>query len=225
MRIEITDARKRFGRVEALRGVTLSVPTGSRVALIGPNGSGKSTLIRALLGLIEHEGVITLDGLSPWQRRVEIARRIAYVPQIAPALGATVREIVALACITRGLSPGAVSEVAARLDLDLAEIGRRSFKNLSGGMKQKALLALAFAARPSLLVMDEPTASLDVRARERFLQLSRELPPEVTVILCSHRLDDLEHLTDRVVEMGEGRVIADKPRPGKLSLCANGGPS
>lgn len=212
MHLSISDARKSFGRVQALRGVDLDIPSGGRVALVGPNGSGKSTLIRALLGLVECEGRVLLDGRSPWEDRVALARRLAYVPQLAPSLGATVAEVVALVTATRGLSAGAVARVAAELELDVAEVARRPFRNLSGGMKQKLLLALALAARPALLVLDEPTASLDVRARAQFLGLCAQLPPDVTLLLCSHRSDELEHLTHRVVELAEGRVIADTPR-------------
>jgi ABC-type hemin transport system ATPase subunit len=148
MHLSISDARKSFGRVQALRGVDLDIPSGGRVALVGPNGSGKSTLIRALLGLVECEGRVRLDGRSPWEDRVALARRLAYVPQLAPSLGATVAEVVALVTATRGLSAGAVARVAAELELDVAEVARRPFRNLSGGMKQKLLLALALAARP-----------------------------------------------------------------------------
>lgn len=211
MRIEVRAARKHFGKVEALRGVDLVVPAGRRLALVGPNGSGKSTLIRALLGLIACEGTVLLDGRSPWEDRVSVARRLAYAPQVAPAMGASVGELVSLVCTTRGLHPDAVAQVADRLELDLEAVRGRPFRNLSGGMKHKALLALAFAAKPSLLVMDEPTASLDARARERFLELCHELSPEVTVVLCSHRYEELRQLADHVVEMADGQVIFDGP--------------
>ncbi len=88
MRIEIQGAKKKFGPLEALKDVSLVIPSGRRLALVGPNGTGKSTLIRALLGLIDCRGSVLLDGLSPFDDRVEVARRLAYVPQVAPALGA-----------------------------------------------------------------------------------------------------------------------------------------
>lgn len=206
MRVEVKGAVKRYGRVDALKGVDLVVPPGRRLALVGPNGSGKSTLLRAVLGLIDCEGTVLLDGRSPYDDRVEVARKLAYVPQVAPALGATVREVVDLVTLTRGLDRSAISEVARGLGLDLAEVNARPFRNLSGGMKQKLLLATAFAARPSLLVLDEPTASLDAATRERFFELCSGLPAEVTLLLCSHRIEELRQLAAHVVALEDGKV-------------------
>ncbi|MBI2373966.1 MAG: ABC transporter ATP-binding protein [Deltaproteobacteria bacterium] len=221
MRIELASVKKRFGRVEVLKGVDLVIPSGRKLALVGPNGSGKSTLIRALLGLVACEGSIRLDGKTPYENRVALARRLAYVPQVAPALSASVSEVVALVETTRDLPRTKISKVASRLELDLAEIGPRPFRLLSGGMKQKLLLALALAAEPELLVMDEPAASLDVRARHRFFELLGSLPEDVSLILSSHRLDELtmttlshqltegQPLVHHVVAMLDGRVGFD----------------
>ena len=211
MRIELRGVAKRFAKVEALRGVDVEIPLGRRVALVGPNGSGKSTLIRALLGLIRCEGSIQLDGRRPYEDRIEIAKKLAYVPQVAPALGASVAEVVELVGVTRGLQPGRVAELSSRFELDLKAIAARPFRNLSGGMKQKLLLAIAFAVRPSLLVMDEPTASLDYRARERFFELCGELEPNVTVIFCSHRGDEFVRLSEVVIALEDGRVAYNGP--------------
>jgi len=224
MRIELRGARKRFGKVEALRGIDLSIPSGRRVALVGPNGSGKSTLIRALLGLVECEGEVRIDGPDAYESRVELARRLAYVPQVAPALGASVNELVHVVCLTRGLPRADVEAMATRLAIDLGSIGRRPFRALSGGTKQKLLLAIAFAARPSLLVMDEPTASLDEDARRRFLALCTELPPSTTLILCSHRLEEVSHLTDHVLALDEGRIRYDGPIAGYAAAMSAGPP-
>lgn len=206
MRVEVKAAVKRYGKVEALRGVDLTIAPGMRLALVGPNGSGKSTLLRAMLGLIDCEGTVLLEGRSPFDDRVALAQKLAYVPQVAPALGATVGEVVDLVTLTRGLERKRVEQVAQRLGLSIAEVKRRPFRNLSGGMKQKLLLAVAFAAQPALLVLDEPTASLDSATRERFFELCQELPPEVTLVLCSHRIEELRQLAQHVVELEEGRI-------------------
>ena len=222
MRIELRGARKRFGKVEALRGIDLTIPGGRRVALVGPNGSGKSTLIRALLGLVDCQGEVRIDGPNPYESRVSLARRLAYVPQVAPSLGASVNELVALVCLTRGLPRAEVARTASRLALDLESVGRRPFRNLSGGTKQKVLLAIAFASHPELLVLDEPTASLDEDARKRFLELCGELPASTTVILCSHRLEEVSHLTDHVLALDEGKVRYDGPAAGYVTAVAAG---
>ena len=211
MRIELSGVRKRFGAAEVLRGIDLVVPAGRRVALIGPNGSGKSTLLRSLLGLVACEGQVRLDGRSPFEDRVEVARRLAYVPQVAPQLSAPVEDVVDLVARTRELAPADIARVAARLELDVAALRGRPFRALSGGMKQKLLIALALASPASLLVMDEPTASLDAGARERFFTLCEELGPGRTLVLCSHRLEELRHLSEHVVSLEEGRVAYDGP--------------
>jgi ABC-2 type transport system ATP-binding protein len=206
MRVEVKAAQKRYGKVLALRGVDLTIGQGTRLALVGPNGSGKSTLLRAMLGLIDCEGTVLLEGRSPYDDRVALAKKLAYVPQVAPALGATVGEVIDLVTLTRSLDRQAVEQVARRLGLVIAEVKARPFRNLSGGMKQKLLLAVAFAAKPSLLVLDEPTASLDAATRDRFFELCHELPAEVTLVLCSHRIEELRQLAQEVVELEEGRI-------------------
>src|SRR5688500_17577771 len=112
MRIELRQVKKRFGSTQVLRGIDLVVPAGRRLALIGPNGSGKSTLIRSLLGLVACEGQVLLDGSSPFSDRVSVARRLAYVPQVAPQLAASVEEVISLVALTRELPPEEVAHVA-----------------------------------------------------------------------------------------------------------------
>lgn len=209
MRVELANVRKRFDRTEALKGVDLVIPAGRRVALVGPNGSGKSTLIRTLLGLLACDGDVRLDGLSPFADRVRIAQKLAYVPQVAPQVSATVSELVTLVARTRQLDPARIVDLARRLDLDVPSLMGRPFRHLSGGMRQKLLIALAFAAPATLLVLDEPTASLDAAARERFFRLFDEVAPDATLLLCSHRLEEMRHLATHVVEMNDGRVACE----------------
>jgi ABC-type multidrug transport system ATPase subunit len=216
VQIELRDVHKRFGAVSVLRGIDLSVPVGRRLALIGPNGSGKSTLIRVIMGILSCDGEVRLDGLDPTSKRPELLRRMAYVPQIAPQLVAPVAEVLRAICELRELLPERVIEVAGKLGLDLGlpAIRLRPFRNLSGGMKQKLLIALALAVSPSLLVLDEPTASLDAGSRARFFQLFAALPKETTVVLCSHRLEEVQNLVDHVVSMEEGRIVHETPEKG-----------
>jgi ABC-2 type transport system ATP-binding protein len=200
MRIEIDHVSKSFGKIQALRDVMLDVASGAKVALIGPNGSGKTTLIRVLMGLVEHRGRVTLDGDR---------RDIAYVPQIAPHMAASVGELVRAICELRGMRRDAVEAASERLDLQLATLTRREFRALSGGSKQKLLIALALAAKPRLLILDEPTASLDAGARGRFLSLQRDLAGDATLILCSHRLEEIRSLVDHVIALEDGVVAYD----------------
>jgi len=222
MRIEVEQVGKRFGRQRALAGVTLDIPAGARVALVGPNGSGKSTLLKILVGLLGFEGRVRLGGLDRRSDGPAIASRLAYVPQVAPLAAATVGDLVRAVAGVRGIDARRVADRAAGMELDLAAIGRKSFRALSGGMRQKVLLALALAVDASLYVLDEPTASLDARGRAAFLRLYRTIAPSATLVLCSHRLEEIRSLVDHVVLLEEGRVAFDG---GAASFLAGRTPS
>ena len=217
MRIELEDVSKRYGRQPALSGVSLDLPEGARVALVGPNGSGKSTLIKILMGLLGYDGVVRIGGLDRRRAGAQIARRLAYVPQVAPLAAASVGELCAAVTQVRGIAGARVARNAAGLELDLAAIRRKPFRALSGGMRQKVLLALALAADASLSVLDEPTASLDARGRAAFLRLYEEIAPGATLLLCSHRLEEIRHLVDHVVLLEDGRVAFDGTADGFLA--------
>lgn len=206
MRIDARGICKRYGKVEALSGVDLEIPSGSRIALLGANGSGKTTLTRVIMGLIGHEGRLELDGAPPLPRSAAIAARTAYVPQIAPPWSAPVAEVVATVAALRQVPASRIEQAASRMGLDLAGVGRRPFRGLSGGNKQKLLIALALAVPASLCIFDEPTASLDAAARRRFLDLAQDAWDGATVVLCSHRLDELRALVDQIVVLADGKV-------------------
>jgi ABC-type multidrug transport system ATPase subunit len=223
VRIEAQGVSKRYGRVTALDGVSFELAPRSRVALVGPNGSGKSTLNRILMGLVACQGSVRLDGRCPFRERVALARRMAYVPQIPPQLAAPVDEVVRAIARVRGLSGEAVAATARELELDLAAVARRPFRSLSGGTKQKLLISLALCSGASLLILDEPTGSLDARSRERFFGLFDALAADVTLVLCSHRLDEIRPLVDHVLRLEEGRVAYHGPAAALLrrsALCA-----
>jgi ABC-2 type transport system ATP-binding protein len=220
MRIELRNLRKSFGGVHALRPITLSIPSGAKVGLVGPNGSGKSTLIRVLMGILRADGDAALDGMHPLRNRAAVASKIVYVPQVAPQLGASVREIVRVVADLREIPVSAVRASALRLHVDLETIGDRPFGTLSGGTKQKVLIALALATPASLVVLDEPTASLDTDAREDFFRLFADVSKSATLLLCSHRIEEMRHLIDRIVALNEGRVVYDGPADTYLGRAA-----
>jgi ABC-type multidrug transport system ATPase subunit len=206
VRIEARGLGKRFGATRALQDVSFAVEPGARVALLGPNGSGKSTLNRAVLGLLRCEGELRVGGRDPFAARAELAQRVAYVPQTAPQLAASVRELVGAVCSLRDVAPARVEKIAGELELSLAELAPRPFRSLSGGMKQKLLVALALAAEPELLVLDEPTGSLDAASRARVLALVGAQASGTTLLLCSHRLEEVRQLAGEVLVLAEGRV-------------------
>ena len=205
MEIELQDVRKRFGDTEVLRGLTLRIASGQRVGLVGPNGSGKSTLVRILLGLLAAEGKVRMDGLDPFWDHARLLPKVGYVPQTAPNLGAPVSEVVQTVCGLRGIPFASVQAICDELSLDLHALQNRPLRNLSGGMKQKLLIALALASRASLYILDEPTASLDAPSRELFFRLYAQHAKDQTLLLCSHRLEEVRQLVDHVLVLAEGK--------------------
>lgn len=209
MRVEARSLSKSFGAVQALDRVDFSIQSGARVALIGPNGSGKSTLVRAIAGLLRFEGQLLLDDVSPQDEQARVSQQIAYVPQSAPLLAAPVREVVRALASVRGHSVAGVEEVALTLGLDVREVAHIPLRGLSGGMRQKLLLAIALASRAELVMLDEPTASLDPSSRERFFACFEPRLGDATVLLCSHRLEEVRQLVDHVLTLEEGRIVYD----------------
>ena len=129
MRVEGKAVRKRFARIEALRGIDFAIPSGGKVGLIGPNASGKSTLIRIILGLLQCEGELLLDGQR--RREAEVADRIAYVPQIAPKFSASVDEVVRAITRVRQISTREVLSCGKDVGIDLRAAGAQPFVSLS----------------------------------------------------------------------------------------------
>ncbi len=211
MHIELTHLSKRFDRISVLNDVNLNIESGRKVALIGPNGSGKTTLIRALLGLVAADGTIKADNQPIGAGLVNLRHDVAYVPQVAPQINASVAELCALISRTRGLDATALHTFCQTMNLDLDAIWRKAFRSLSGGMRQKFLIATAFAANAALIVMDEPTASLDADARARFFSLYQKMARQTTCILSSHRLEELQALVDHVVALSDGQVVFQGP--------------
>lgn len=207
--IEVVHVSKSFGRVKALRDVCLTIEEGERVAFVGSNGSGKTTLLRSLLGLLRIEGRISIAGVDVAKSPELALGSVAYMPQIAPPLEAPVRDLVRAICRLRGLEAKSVERRAARLGLTLDEVADVRLRDLSGGTKQKLLAALTLAAEAPILVCDEPTANLDAQARAAFFAELDARPKHHVTVLCSHRIDEVRQLVDRVVELEEGRVKRD----------------
>lgn len=207
--IEVHQLWKSYGRRPVLQGLSFRAERGTRTALVGPNGSGKTTLIRCLLGLVRFEGSIALDRLDPLRDHVEAQRRVAYVPQRAPSLPVPVGELVAFWSAERRAPREALLAATRALGLDLAAVWAQPFPSLSGGMQQKLLAGMALATDCPILLLDEPTANLDPAARTAFFDALSRRDPAPTVLLSSHRLEELRHLVDRVVVLDEGRIAFD----------------
>lgn len=220
--VDIQRVSKHFGAVRALHDVSLQLGAGQRVAFVGANGSGKTTLMRAMLGLLDVQGLVTIGGIDVRQRPDLALQQVAYIPQVAPPLDAPVRELVRAQCGLRGSDPARVAELAGRLGIDYTRIAAVRLRDLSGGTKQKILAALALAARARILVCDEPTANLDEAARQAFFDLVAQRPADSLLVLCSHRSEEVRQLVDRVVELREGVLVRDAQLAsvlGERALC------
>jgi len=209
--IEVRSLWKSYDVRPALKGVSLSIGAGERVALVGPNGSGKTTLLRVLLGLVDHQGEVRVAGHDPLRQHDAALTHLAYVPQRAPALPVPVREVVAFWSAERGLPPERLTDLCADFGLDLSSTWNLRFAELSGGMQQKLLAAMALGTDCQLLLLDEPTANLDPPARAAFFRRLLDRRPAPTVLLSSHRLEELRPLVDRVIVLTDGVVSFDGP--------------
>lgn len=207
--LEASDVAKHFGGVKALRGVSLTIREGEIYGLIGPNGAGKTTLIRCLLGEYTFDGSVSISGLDPRTNRTVVLGKIGFVPQLPPPLKMPVGQLIDFSASLCGTDPKRIHDIAKRLGLDVDAILSRQFVRLSGGMKQKLLIAIALGRDAQVLVMDEPAANLDPEARKIFFDLLAERLQDTTMIISSHRLDEVSSLVNRVIEMDMGKVVLD----------------
>ena len=228
--LRVTGLGVRFGRAVILDGVEVAVPPGSWTAVVGPNGAGKSTLLRAIAALVPHTGSVLLDGvdvaaLPPRARAV----RIGYAPQIPTVPeGISVGDYVMLGRTPhRGLLAGASHAdgvaVAAALDrLELDSLARRPMRTLSGGERQRAVLARALAQQPRLLLLDEPTAALDLGHAQQVLELVDELRlgAGLAVVSTLHDLVLAGQYADQLVLLAAGQVVAAGPAEQVLTEAA-----
>ena len=209
--IKIKNLTKKFGKTVVLDNINLNVKASDRIALIGPNGAGKTTLIRIILGQYLCNGELLVFNKNPRRHRVEILDRIGYVPQLPPRIQMNVGEPVKFsASLSKKSSVDAICHKADELGLNIEKNYKKPFQKLSGGMKQKLLIALALARQPDILIMDEPAANLDPQGRQAFfLQLIRSME-NTTMLLSSHRVDEIINLINRIVEIDYGRVVQDE---------------
>jgi len=213
--VDVTGARKRFGPIQALDGITLRVPRGHVYGLLGPNGSGKTTLIRAILGLVDGvEGEVTLLGTRMPDR--EVLARIGYMTQAAALYGdLTAEENVRFFARIHG---GGDVEAALRF-VELEDRRRAVVATLSGGMRTRLSLACALVHRPEVLLLDEPTVGVDPQLRVQLWNGFRAMAAGgTTIIVSSHVMDEAERC-DRLGMIRAGRLLAEGSAADLLALA------
>jgi len=203
--IELQAANVRFGAVAALKDVSFALVRGERVALVGANGSGKSTLLRAMHGLVPlAEGRRVLGEVQPL--------RIAMVFQRPFMLRQSTLSNVELGLVLQRMPKAQRRERAMRAleRVGLASEAGRIARVLSTGQQQRVALARAWAVQPDVLLLDEPTASLDPTAKREVESLIDEFAAQgITVVMSSHNLGQVKRFADRVLYLEQGRVLAD----------------
>jgi Cu-processing system ATP-binding protein len=208
--VEIRNVVKRFGKVEAVRDVSFSLPEGETVALVGHNGAGKTTLMKLMLGLIRPtSGSITVLGDDPAAGQFEARRRLGYLPENV-SFNAALTGSETLAFYAR-LKREPAKSVAPLLDrVGLTHAAHRRVGTYSKGMRQRLGLAQALLGEPRVLLLDEPTTGLDPALRHSFYEIVEELRGRgATVLLSSHALTELEERAGRVIIMNRGLKVAD----------------
>ncbi|MFV0476524.1 MAG: ABC transporter ATP-binding protein [Parahaliea sp.] len=208
--IEARKLSRRFAQITAIDGIDLTVQAGGIVGLIGPNGAGKTTLLRALLGLTDCEGKLSVLGLDPRRKRSQLMEEVCFIADTA----------VLPRWMTVGQLLDYTAGIHSRFDFSLAqklladtEVGaERNVAELSKGMVVQLHLALVMAVDARLLILDEPTLGLDLLFRKRFYEqlLNDYFDGERTIIVSTHQVEEIEHILSEVLFMDCGRLVLRK---------------
>lgn len=206
--IVATNLTKRYGKTVALRDVSFTIDAGDAVALWGANGAGKTTTLRCLLGIQGFEGELTVNGIDVHRNSKAARAAIGYVPQESAFYDMTVLETLHFYARLKKAEIQRVDAVLAQVQMD--EHAAKRVNMLSGGMKQRLALAVALLADPPVLVLDEPTANLDVKAQRDFIHTVQNLNQAgKTVVFSSHRLDEVIALGSRVLVLADGSLTLE----------------
>ncbi|MBI5650719.1 MAG: nitrous oxide reductase family maturation protein NosD [Chloroflexi bacterium] len=212
--VRVENFSKQYGKVRAIENVSFDARPGEALALWGANGAGKTTLLKAILGLIDYRGKILVADFDAARAGKQARANIGYVPQEATFYDLNVQATLEFYARLKKADPARVPVLLERVGL--AEHARKPVPALSGGLKQRLALAVALLSDPPILLLDEPTANLDTRARRDYLALLSALHHEgKTLIFASHRIEEVETLADRVL-MIEAAQLAEIITPEEL---------
>ena len=214
--IRLQQLSKSYGAQQAVRGLDLEIPTGQLVGLLGPNGAGKSTTIKMLTGmLLPTSGTAEVEGHDIVRDPLEVKRNVGYVPEsgaLFEALTAMeyLRFVAALYHIPEAEADQRIARFAAFFDLAPGDLGGKPLSAFSKGMRQKVVITSALLHHPKVVFFDEPLNGLDANAALSFKTLITSLARDgKTIVYCSHILDVVERVCERVVIIHEGRIVAD----------------
>jgi ABC-type multidrug transport system ATPase subunit len=207
---------KRYGKVLALNDVTFTIESGKSIALWGANGAGKTTVIRCLLGVHPFEGTLTVDDIDVQKYGKQARTLIGYVPQEMAFFDMSVWETLQFYARLKKIEASIIPSVLEMVKLVGQD--KKSVSALSGGMKQRLALAIALLSDPKILLLDEPTASLDAHAQQDFIHMIQDLNASgKTVVFSSHRFEEVAALSDQVIWL-EGGTLKALCTPNELAV-------
>jgi len=221
--VSIRGVHKHFGELHALNDISLDVPQGSFFGLLGPNGAGKSTLINIMSGLMKADaGTVSVMGHDVVGAYRQARHALGVVPQeLVYDPFFTVREVLRLQSGYFGHGPENRPWIDELIEtLSLADKVDTNLHDLSGGMKRRVLIAQALVHKPDVVVLDEPTAGVDVELRQALWQFTRRLHADGhTIVLTTHYLEEAETLCEEIAILNRGRVIAQESKTALLARC------
>ena len=209
--IKIDNLTKKFGSNISLDNISCEFNKNDYIALMGANGAGKTTLIRSILGYYHpDEGRVLIDGLDPIKERVEVLKNISFVPQLPPPIKLSIEELMDYVATSSGVDKELIKHYSNEMKLDINSNMNKSFFKLSGGMKQKLLIAISLAKKSGIIIYDEPTANLDPKARDDFYRLLKQNEEDKVLLFVTHRLEEVQELVNRQIYMDLGKVVSDE---------------
>jgi len=209
--IKTTNLTKKFGKHVSLDSVSIEFKKNESIALMGANGAGKTTLVRSLLGYYHPDaGEVLINGLNPIKERVKVLENISFVPQLPPPIKLSISELMQYVSVSAHIDRELITHYANEMKLDIKANLNKSFFKLSGGMKQKLLIAISLAKKSDIIIYDEPTANLDPKARDDFYRLLKQNEDEKVLLFVTHRLEEVKDLVNRQVYMDLGKVVSDE---------------
>ena len=209
--IKVSNLTKKFGSHISLDNVNCEFNKNESIALMGANGAGKTTLIRSILGYYHpNEGNVLINGLDPIKDRIKVLKDISFVPQLPPPIKLSISELIQYVSISADVDKELIAHYANEMKLDLKANASKSFFKLSGGMKQKLLIAISLAKKSDIIIYDEPTANLDPKARDDFYKLLKQNEEEKVLLFVTHRLEEVKELVNRQIYMDLGKIVSDE---------------
>lgn len=209
--IEVNNLTKKFGKNISLDDVSCQFKKGDSIALMGANGAGKTTLIRSILGYYHpNSGNVLINGLDPIKQRTKVLENISFVPQLPPPIKLSVGELISYIHASANVDKDLIIHYCNEMKLDILANKNKSFFSLSGGMKQKLLIAISLAKPSDIIIYDEPTANLDPKARDDFYRLLKQNEDEKILLFVTHRLEEVESLVNRQIYMDLGKIVSDE---------------